>query len=235
MTGRVRYLSALVISLLLVSTVFAPVADGSPNEAEAKCEYDIYIEIDTTGNNSLSPETKRIIVNAFERAPVSNSNVSSGIDIHLIENDTGLRANGTVHSQPKPGAGNDIYDFYSNHSDYSDRGYYYVLVTDDVAFNGSSEYAGAGTDGIAAMELTGRPEYTASLFMHELGHAMGLRADMEGIDERTYSGDEYDSVMNYNGMYGKTTYSDGTDEVGRDEWELIIEDSQKSDTDCVDS
>ncbi len=51
------------------------------------------------------------------------------------------------------------------------------------------------------MERFDSPKITASLFMHEFGHAMGLDAHQDGIDEERYSQTEYDSVMNYNGLY----------------------------------
>ena len=219
--------------------------DGYPDGMEVHCEQaipgadplrtDIYVEVDSTQSTTLSDSVQASIVETFDNAPVSNPNGSTGIDIHLVTDDTTLSANGTVHSKPRAGSGNDIYDFRANHSEYRSDGYYYVLLTDDVAYNGDDYFVGAGRPEIAAMERFDSPKITASLFMHEFGHAMGLDAHQDGIDEERYSQTEYDSVMNYNGLYRQLTYSNGTDSVGRNEWQFIAENRTRPDIDCVEN
>lgn len=217
--------------------------DGYPDGMEVRCtdtlpdadplRTDIYVEIDAAGPEMLSEEVRRSIRETFADAPVSNPDGSTGIDIHLVTNDTGLAANETVYSKPRDGSGNDIYDFRSTHFDHRDAGYYYVLLADDVAYAGDDYYVGAGRPGIAALEPFDGTQITASLFMHEFGHAVGLDGHQDGIDERHYSTDEYDSVMNYNGLYDQLTYSNGTDSVGRNEWAYVAEDRHRPEVDCA--
>ncbi|AAV45986.1 unknown [Haloarcula marismortui ATCC 43049] len=219
--------------------------DGYPDGMEVRCEQaipdadplrtDIYVEVDSTQSTTLSDPVRTSIVETFENAPVSNPDGSTGIDIHLVTDDTNLSANGTVYSKSRAGAGNDIYDFRANHSEYRSDGYYYVLLTDDVAYNGDDYFVGAGRPEIAAMERFDSPKITASLFMHEFGHAMGLDAHQDGIDEERYSQTEYDSVMNYNGLYRQLSYSNGTDSVGRNEWQFVAENRTRPDIDCVEN
>ncbi|WP_191906137.1 MULTISPECIES: hypothetical protein [unclassified Haloarcula] len=217
--------------------------DGYPDGMEVRCEQaipeadplrtDIYVEVDSTQSTTLSDSVQTSIIETFDDAPVSNPDGSTGIDIHLVTDDTNLSANGTVHSKHHAGSGNDIYDFRANHSEYRSDGYYYVLVTDDVAYNGDDYFVGAGRPEIAAMERFDSTRVTASLFMHEFGHAMGLDAHQDGIDEERYSQTEYDSVMNYNGLYRQLTYSNGTDSVGRNEWQFVAENRTQPDIECV--
>ncbi len=219
--------------------------DGYPDGMEVRCEgvvpgadplrTDIYVEVDSTQAATLSDPVQGAIVETFADAPVSNPDGSTGIDIHLVADDTDLPVNGTVYSKRRAGPGNDIYDFRANHSEYRSDGYYYLLVTDDVAYNGDDYYVGAGRPGIAAMERYNSTTVTASLFMHEFGHAMGLDAHQDGIDEKRYSRAEYDSVMNYNGLYRQLSYSNGTDSVGRDEWEFVAQNRTQPELQCVEN
>ncbi|EMA02060.1 hypothetical protein C437_16621 [Haloarcula vallismortis ATCC 29715] len=219
--------------------------DGYPDGMEVRCEQalpdadplrtDIYVEVDSTEATTLSDPVQTSIAETFEKAPVSNPDGSTGIDIHLVTDETNLSANGTVYSKSRAGAGNDIYDFRANHSEHRSDGYYYVLLTDDVAYNGDDYFVGAGRPEIAAMERFDSTKITASLFMHEFGHAMGLDAHQDGIDEERYSRTEYDSVMNYNGLYRQLTYSNGTDSVGRNEWQFVAENRTQPDVECADN
>ncbi|WP_394347808.1 hypothetical protein [Haloarcula mannanilytica] len=219
--------------------------DGYPDGMEVRCgqaipgadplRTDIYVEVDSTQSTTLSDSVRASIVETFDSAPVSNPDGSTGIDIHLVADETNLSVNGTVYSNRRAGPENDIYDFRSNHSEYRSDGYYYVLLTDDVAYNGDDYFVGAGRPEIAAMERFDSTKITASLFMHEFGHAMGLDAHQDGIDEERYTRTEYDSVMNYNGLYRQLTYSNGTDNVGRNEWQFVAENRTRPDVQCAEN
>lgn len=205
--------------------------DGIPDGLEVRAterypdadplHQDIYVEVDATGENRISAGTVARIETTFADAPVENPDGDGGIDAHVIVDDRGLSANETVYSRNRSGPRNDIYDFRDSEFDARGTGYYYVLVTDNAAYNGDDRYVGAGRPGVVAMQTFESPELTASLFMHELGHAFGMDAAAEGIDEETYSTQEYDSVMSYNGLYDRLSYSDGTDDLGRDEWAYV--------------
>jgi hypothetical protein len=193
--------------------------------------HDIYVEIDATGDNRISAAAIERIEETFANAPVENPGGESGIDVHLLVDDRGLASNATVYSRDRTGPRNDIYDFRDEQFDARDTGYYYVLLTDDVAYNGEPRYVGAGRPGVVAMQTFGSPNLTASMFMHELGHAFGLDSGADGIDSETHSRAEYDSVMNYNGLYEQFGYSDGTDDVGRDEWAYVATERYQPGTD----
>lgn len=217
------------------------IPDGAEVHDEARypdadpLRQDIYVEVDATGDNRISEGAIERIEETFANAPVGNPSGESGIDVHVIVDDRGLESNATVYSRDRPGPRNDIYDFRDEQFDARGTGYYYVLLADDVAYNGESRYVGAGRPGVVAMQTFDSPRLTASLFMHELGHAFGLDGGAEGIDSETYSTTEYDSVMNYNGLYKQFGYSDGTDDVGRDEWAYVADEryqpSQAADAD----
>ena len=207
--------------------------DGIPDGLEVKAtdrypdadplEQDIYIEVDATGENRISADTIARVEQTFADAPVGNPGGSRGIDAHVLVDDRGLAANGTVYSRNHTGPNTDIYDFRNRTFDARGTGYYYVLLTDDAAYDGDASYVGAGRPGVVVMQTFESPKLTASLFMHELGHAFGLDASADGIDAETYSTREYDSVMNYNGLYEQLSYSDGDDDLGRDEWAFVAD------------
>ena len=81
--------------------------DGYPDGMEVRCarslpdadplRTDIYVEVDAAEPEMLSADVRRSIRETFVDAPVSNPDGSTGIDIHLITNNTDLSANGTVY------------------------------------------------------------------------------------------------------------------------------------------
>lgn len=206
-------------------------SDGIPDGAEIydqerypdadPLQQDIYIEVDASGDNRVTANTIAQIETTFASAPVSNPGDEAGIDAHVIVDDLGLASSGTVYSQNRSGDRTDIYDFRNEQFDARGAGYYYVLLTDDAAYDGDDTYVGAGRPGVVVMQTFESSQLTASLFMHELGHAFGLNAGADGIDDETYTTEEYKSVMNYNGLYEQLDYSDGSDELGRDEWAFV--------------
>ena len=216
--------------------------DGYPDGMEVACgdrlpgadplHHDVFVEVDAVRGTRLDAGAAERLRTAFADAPVDNPDGESGIEIHLRRSDTALPLNGSVDSGARPGDHNDIGDYRRTHFDRADSGYYYVVVASEVTFRGDDYYAGVGVNGAAAIESFDSPRITSSLLMHELGHAFGIGPGETGVDEETYDRDEYHSVMNYNGIYEVTTYSDGTDAVGRDEWEFVADDRYRPPTDC---
>lgn len=219
--------------------------DGYPDGAEVACSerlpgadplsQDLYVELDAVAGAEVSRVAVAIVEDAFQNAPVENPDGSTGIDLHVRRSDAALPADGSVNSHERPGEYDDVLDYREAAADFRGDGHYYVLAAPNVAYRGDDFYVGAGRPGLAAVEPLDSPELTASLVLHELGHAFGLDRDQDGIDEDAYSRAEYDSVMNYNALYEVTHYSDGTDEVGRDEWDYVAEDRHVPAFDCGDA
>lgn len=185
---------------------------------------DIYVEVDATGNNSLDDGTAERLETIFANAPVAHENGDAGIRLHLVEGDTGLPEPGPVDIERGPGDHDDVWDYRSSYFEHDGAGYYYLLLTSAVEYEGDDSYAGAGGNGTALVETYDSEAVMTSLIMHELGHAFGISHDDPGVDSFHYTREEYESVMNYNAIYDVHTYADGDGEVGRDEWQFIAQD-----------
>ncbi|WP_225335279.1 hypothetical protein [Halomicrobium urmianum] len=215
--------------------------DGIPDGVEVECDgtfpgadplhQDIYVEVDGTAGTNVSEDTVDAIRATYADAPVENPDGDRGIDLHLRFDDADLPDAETVYSANRSDAA-DVYDYRDRFFDHRGDGYYYLLLTEEVAYDGEARYVGAGRPGVAAMETFHRGMTDASLFMHEFGHALGLDAGQKGIDEERYTAAEYDSVMNYNGLYEQLSYSTGDDAVGRDEWAFVAEDRVRTPLSC---
>ncbi len=215
--------------------------DGLPDGVEVECDgtfpgadplhQDIYVEVDATAGTNISEDTVDAVRETYADAPVENPDGERGIDLHLRFDDADLPEAGTVYSTYRSDAA-DVYDYRDRFFDHRGDRYYYVLLTEDVAYDGDARYVGAGRPGVAAMETFHRGLTDASLFMHEFGHALGIDAGQDGVDEERYTAEEYDSVMNYNGLYEQLSYSAGDDEIGRDEWEFVAEDRVTTPLSC---
>lgn len=216
--------------------------DGYPDGMEIACDdrlpgadplhHDLFLEVDTVEGATLDAAAVDHLVGAFADAPVDNPDGESGIDLHVERSDAALPANGSVDSESRSGDHDDLRDYRRRYADHGDDGYYYVLVAPNAAFRGDDYYAGAGIRGAVVVESFDSPAVTSSLIMHELGHAFGLGPEQTGVDEERFDREAYRSVMNYNGIYELTTYSDGTDDVGRDEWAFVAEDRHRPPIDC---
>ncbi|MCU4802136.1 hypothetical protein OB920_17305 [Halobacteria archaeon HArc-gm2] len=196
--------------------------------------HDVFVEVDTVRGTHLDPAAVGRLRAAFADAPVDNPDGESGIALHVRRSDSGLPVNGSVDSGARPGDHNDLRDYRERYVDHGDSGYYYVLVTTEAAFRGDDYYAGSGVDGAAVVESFDSPKITSSLLMHELGHAFGLGPGEVGVDEETFDATDYRSVMNYNALYEVETYSDGSGDVGRDEWSFVAEDRYRPPVECED-
>jgi len=206
--------------------------DGIPDVMERQCtksypdadplRQDVYVEVDSVDGVALSEESVATLERAFADAPVENPG-DSGVAIHFIRSDGDLPQGQSVNDDARPGEYNDVEDYRENHFQHAPAGYHYLLVSTEVAYKGEEYYAGAGEPGTAIVESYDRDGIMASLVLHELGHSFGLDRSDEGVDAREYSQTAYQSVMNYNALYEMTTYSDGEDEVGRNEWRYVAE------------
>lgn len=205
----------------------AAAACEGPVPAAAPDREAIYVEVDSAANVSLHPGTLDRLEEAFAAAPVEG-----GLDIHFVRSDDDLPTAGPVNNDERPGQYSDIADYRDRHFDRADLGYHYLLVVPEAAYEGNASYAGAGKQGAAVVESYRSETIMASLIMHELGHAFGLSETQAGIDERTHDVSAYESVMNYNGLYEVMTYSDGSGDVGRNEWEFVANDRHTPERSC---
>lgn len=127
----------------------------------------------------------------FEEAPVSNPDGETGIDLTVTtgrENATGF-------------------------------GYFQGEVVEVLPFRNDGFVGVWIPGGTFWVKCSARDDVLASVVMHELGHALGLNpatSDAEGIDSRSVSFDDYESVMNYNAPRTYLGYSAG-------DWETVEE------------
>lgn len=218
--------------------------DGYPDGMEVGCgdrlpdadplHQDVYVEVDSVDGAALDPATVDLLETAFAAAPVENPDGEDGIDVHLVRSDGDLPENGPINNRARMGEYNDVTDYRTAHFDRAEYRYHYLLVVSDAAYNGDRTFAGAGHRGTAVVEHYDRERVMASLIMHELGHSFGIAHARRGVDADRYDLEEYHSVMNYNGIYEVYTYSDGTDDLGRDEWEYVAERRHRPPLDCPD-
>ncbi|WP_225334772.1 hypothetical protein [Halomicrobium urmianum] len=190
--------------------------DGLPDGAEVNAEEtlpdadptrtDVYVEVDSTPGCSLSGEARTRLTEAFETSPVDNPDGSEGISLHLIEGETVPEAD-VVYGADPAGDSNDLGDYADEHFDREGKGYHYALLADE------ARTADGDTTGFARwLEpwfLVECGDQTGQVFMHELGHSLGLTEyDYRGIDAQ-YPYETYPSVMNYNAPGDAYDYSTG--------------------------
>ncbi|WP_226010388.1 hypothetical protein [Halomicrobium salinisoli] len=193
--------------------------DGLPDGAEVNAEEtlpgadptrtDVYVEVDATPGCSLSDEARANLTEAFETSPVDNPDGSEGISLHLIEDETVPEAD-VVYGGGRVGDRNDLGDYATEHFDREGEGYHYALLADE------ARTADGDTTGFARWLqpwfLVECGDRTGQVFMHELGHSLGLSEyDYRGIDASRYPYGAYPSVMNYNAPGDAYDYSSGED------------------------
>jgi len=176
---------------------------------------DVFVEIDYVGDTRLSTADRERIVRLFDEAPVENPGGESGIALHLVR-DERLPATGVLDEET-------FQRYQVERFDNSCVGYHYAVLTPsgtDVtdAEDGRDVTRGGAVLGGSVFISNG----DGFVFMHELGHVLGLDHGPEGA---SYS--EYPSMMNYAvprqgpSYYG---FSDGGNSLNdRDDWEFLEE------------
>jgi len=192
--------------------------DGIPDghEVENMAQFganprrrDIFVEIDRMeGTRWLTETEKTDLINAFNAAPILNPDGTWGVRLHLVENDLvpfidvwnrDNYGNKTSVNPERHHAA--YYNYRENYRSYGE-GFYYCVLT-----GGGSYSYGLGF----TVSVIGAPPFTAAVFMHELGHSLGLDPTIfDGIDSDKYTVDEYPSVMHPKGINtGILRYSAG--------------------------
>jgi hypothetical protein len=179
---------------------------------------DIYVEIDyknadtTELHEELDP-----VRDAYANAPVSNPNgEANGITLHT-RIDEELDDETSILGPNEEEHGERLVDIEDEYKDYET--YKYVAVDPD---KDGQSFALPGTVGIVIGEEFGST--FAFVFMHELGHILGLvpesQGGYEGIDSNNVSYNTYPSAMNYNSQEDDShiKYNDGEP---YDDWEAI--------------
>jgi len=184
--------------------------DGLPDSLEVTIlksnplRMDIFVEVDWM-STTLEPSAISRLIKEFADAPIENPNGSTGITLH-IDLDEQVPAVNELSREHKGGGLNDFQDYRENY--FSQReGFHYALICKIVKING--RILGGASPGYDLMVGTFRPDLfdgyyyppdvIGAIFMHELGHAIGLEPYVyEGIDSYKVPFSDYQSVMNYN-------------------------------------
>lgn len=177
---------------------------------------DIFIEIDRTeADTHWFPDWERErIITTFENAPIRNPDGTTGVDVHLFEDE--------VVPTPATGFNESMLGTYTcRYKDSGPHVYYALLVHDldrdlrGVAYSRHHAFLLDEEAGFVRW-LLGDNE-AGSVFVHELGHLLGLHhSTFAGIDSTDYDFNTYSSVMNYNAPADYYDYSRGTPFSGWD-------------------
>ncbi|MFB6146437.1 MAG: hypothetical protein ABEJ08_01975 [Halobacteriaceae archaeon] len=181
----------------------------------------IYIEVDRMPGERLPRDEAQRVVSLFADAPVENPDGSTGIEVHIVY-DEEIPAAEVVHLNEHDGEYNDADDLRDEHFDRAGKGYHYAVMVSDAKLDGE-DVSGAAEPTVMLVESSDLAFVTGSLFMHELGHSLGLLpGTYEGIDSTTVPFDTYHSRMNYNSPSTFYGYSaDNKSGRGFDDWEYI--------------
>lgn len=184
--------------------------DGLPDSLEITIlksnplRMDIFVEVDWM-STTLEPSAISRLIKEFADAPIKNPNGTTGITLH-IDLDEQVPAVNEISREHKSGDWNDFWD-YREHYFSQREGFHYALICKIVKING--RIFGGASPGYDLMVGTYRPDLfdgyyyppdvIGAIFMHELGHAIGLEPYVyEGIDSYEVPFSDYQSVMNYN-------------------------------------
>jgi hypothetical protein len=151
----------------------------------------VLVEIDYDKGNRPSNQTLQKVKNTFEKAPVSNYDNSTGIDIVLLVDDKEQLSKEVTMYEYKTSVSENLYDR-------DNCGFYHIVIVDRAAYPGVWGITEEDINGILIRHNDGNAIVAASI-VHEMGHQLGLLPrDYAGIDSNGISFNEYPSVMNYN-------------------------------------
>ena len=186
---------------------------------------DVFVEVDS-GTIAMSNEAVSRVLFAFENAPVENPDGSTGIHLHIQQDESGLPLPESVSiggnfpegfEATKAAHFGTVAERADSNSaailDAKSQVFRYCVLYDGITFPGGGGYVGlaeiSGNDFV--VDLADRDFHDgfrdiddqASTFMHELGHTLGLRhggvADViDAGGPRSHQGKpNYPSIMNY--------------------------------------
>jgi hypothetical protein len=182
---------------------------------------DVFVEVDYMNGTKPSTGAIELVREAYASAPVENPDGSTGISLHVHIDDEIAAEERTEWDR--------LGGLMDDHFDAEDRGYHYGLVVNDVRVNGTDS-TGAAASGVengqfmfetAPAESTNATRITAGVFMHELGHSVGITSEAyRGVDSEAVWYQRYESVMNYDAPAHAVGYNSGPP---FDDWAFIAE------------
>jgi len=193
--------------------------DGIPDGVEVlelrsnPRRMDIFVEIDWMEGTTFDARAQSKLIDVFTKSPITNPDGSKGITLHLILDDKVP----TVHV-----AGTrEFFDIKNKYRDY--RWFYYAVLAQTTGRGGLGDEAGLSWGGYGfvvearggILGAFGRGLMPVEfIFLHELGHTLGLTPDVfRGIDSYYYGFSDYPSAMNYNqpwwGLAPRLQFSSG--------------------------
>jgi len=153
---------------------------------------DIFVEIDRMeGVEGLSSIQEGRLIDTFKNAPLKNPDGSWGVDLHLYYDDVITPARSIDYNS------SDYYTYQRRYHDYPD-GFRWALFAGIGDWWNCLWQPGGFCWGEGFVVDRDRPLLPAAhVFLHELGHSLGLTPRVYGgIDSLSWPWD-YDSVMNY--------------------------------------
>lgn len=195
-----------------IPTVSDTDEDGLPDGAEvhmsnrfpdaSPLKKDIFVEIDY--RNRLSQHHIERMVDEFKSAPVSNPDGTTGIQLHVYQDDS-------IECDEESGVGTDRRIKYGctfngeKITTPDNLGYYYIQIVSTVKLAGNARSEpGLATGSIAFVETTTK-DHMAGTTMHELGHLLEIHDP--GVDSKQRGFTNYPSVMNYLAPSGTLRYA----------------------------
>ncbi len=192
--------------------------DNLPDGMEASDDFagdplrsDVFVEVDYMRDLRLSASERADLREAFASAPVENPDGSTGVTLHL-------ERSGQVPVDD-PFTPDDLGAYSREYGDTECQGYHYAVLSATGVDRQPRDRRGVS---IGAAIASNEDPF---VFMHELGHDLGLTPKIPGVDSRSIPFGTYESVMNYNSPESYLDYSDGDNgERDHDDWELIATD-----------
>lgn len=173
---------------------------------------DLFVELDYMAGQKPDRAALDLVVERYANAPIQNPDNESGITLHVVV-DEQVSSEEQTTTDSLLGIGRENFDNFA-------KGYYYGVFVVDARLNGN-DTTGFATETAMAIQHFDEDEEEAHIFMHELGHAVGLSADVyRGIDSKAVSYSEYPSAMNYDSDFDVYRYATGANTTF-DDWAYI--------------